>query len=160
MNSFNTGKYSVEIIKPSGTMPKRIENFLKKIDKSFYEPLSMRVNLKDYSAKLSEKATNIFLMLSSNDIAHAAIYILDSQPKIFISNFGVISEYEGKGIGSLLLRLVENYAIESKVSFIELEVDCRSANLIKFYNKNGFKKNTSSFTEKKSIFFKDIRDVV
>ena len=85
---------------------------------------------------------------------------LDSQPKIFISNFGVISEYEDKGIGSLLLRLVENYAIESKVSFIQLEFDCRPTNLIKFYNKNGFKKNICSFTEKKSIFYKDIRDVV
>ena len=155
MSSFNIGKYSAEIIKPSSTMPKRIENFLKKIDKNFYEPLSTRVNLKDYSEKLAEKATNIFLMLSLNDVAHTAIYNLDNQSKIFVSNFGVVSRHQGKGIGNLLYKLVQNYATDSKFLSIELEADYRDANLIKFYKQRGFKK-MSDYLLKRNLLLKTL----
>lgn len=90
-------------------------------------------------------------MDSSNDIAHAAFYFADSKAKIFISSISVIREYEGKGVGSLLLDLVEHYAIKHQVSVIELEYDCRSTKLTEFYNKKGFKKYTE-----KNVFFKKV----
>ena len=157
MNLIKIGKYTAQIIKPSCVKPKRVEKILKKLDKSFYEPLSMRVNIKEYSDKLSEKAINFFLILSSNDIAHAAIYVMDKQSKIFVTNFGVIHKYQGKGIGGLLLKLIENYAIKSDIFLIELEVNYQSINVIKFYTKNGFKKKKDKLIKNKSFLTKDIK---
>lgn len=60
MKKFDTGKYSVSIIQSFSTEPKRIEDFLKKTDTIFYESLRDRVNLKDYSEKLSQKLLIFF----------------------------------------------------------------------------------------------------
>ena len=69
----------------------------------------------------------------------------------------VISEYGGKGIGRLLRLLIENYAIDCQISFIELQVDCRSTKCGELYNKSSFKKRTRSSTEIKRLALKNLR---
>ena len=149
MNLYSKVIYSVNIAQPSEAKPERIESLLKKVDENFYEHLNSRVVIKDYAEKLSQRATNIFILDASVDIAHAAFYSFDHESKIFLSSIAVISEYEGKGVGCYLLDVVENYSINHEVSIIELEVDSRSSKLKEFYKKRGFETKLHSLVDNK-----------
>lgn len=56
-----------------------------------------------------------------------------------ITNLAVLPDYRNKGIASQLLRLIEDFAFNEKLSFITLEVRESNYNAIKLYKKNGFK---------------------
>ncbi|WP_431066304.1 GNAT family N-acetyltransferase [Methylotuvimicrobium sp.] len=124
----------------------RIKLFLESVDKLFYEPLSLRVDLIEYSKRLSKKAKNIFLTKNGEDIGHIAFYINCNENKLFITSISVIDGFQGNGLGEYLLKIVKIYAKKNNYKKVELEADLRSEKLIKFYKKNGFhEKNCSNF---------------
>ena len=78
-------------------------------------------------------------MDSLQDIAHAAFYVTEQKFKIFLTSIAVVHDYKNKGVGSLLLSKVEDYAVKNQVSVVELELNSRSNKLKEFYKKNGYK---------------------
>ena len=126
MNSYDNRPYVISIIKHPEICLTRIVSFLKRVDLSFYEPLSKRIIIEDYAQKLSQRAVNIFIMDSLQDIAHAAFYVTEQKFKIFLTSIAVVHDYKNKGVGSLLLSKVEDYAVKNQVSVVELELNSRS----------------------------------
>lgn len=52
---------------------------------------------------------------------------------------GVLEDYRGKGIGTLLFDRLENWAIENNITRLELTVIIHNENAINLYKKMGFK---------------------
>ena len=55
-----------------------------------------------------------------------------------IKRFYVLKEFQGKGVGKILLDKALEIALQSKVDFIWLAVWEENPKAIKFYQKNGF----------------------
>lgn len=116
----------------------KILTFLKEIDASFQPRLSTKVDLVTYSKKINKLANVFFATLDNKDIGIVAFYINSDRRTAFITVIGVLPDYQGKGIGKFLLDLVQDYAIEKGLSYLELEVDKVNTSAIRFYRKNGF----------------------
>ena len=71
---------------------------------------------------------------------HAQIYeSLYSNRGLNILGLAVLSEYQGKGIGSKLLQAVERLAIDKGVSFIRLNSDEHRKQAHRFYEHLGYR---------------------
>jgi len=118
----------------------RILSFFKKNDSEFIPPLSQRVDIVNYSNKLSSNAINIFVCEKRNDIGHAGLYINDEKNRIaFLSSICVKYKNRRDGIAQQLMDEIiisaENYNMER----IDLEVYNGNIRAIRFYQKLGFK---------------------
>lgn len=152
MNSFKQMNHSLEIIAPKLSDKNRIYSFLKKVDNQYHTPLSKRVSLNSYAEKLALNAFNFFLTETDLDIAHAAIYYNELESSVFLSNIAILEEYAGYGLGSLLLKEIEEFSISKNVETISLEADVNSDKLKGFYIDRGFElikfsPNTSFFAK-------------
>ncbi|WP_435235561.1 GNAT family N-acetyltransferase [Psychromonas sp. PT13] len=115
----------------------RIYNFLLKNDDCFTPPLSERINLKDYSGKLSSKGHNIFAY-TEKDIGHACFYINNSDKVSFLSSICVDDNFKGKILAKTILREVELQLMLIGVKELYLEVNWLNKRAISFYTKNGY----------------------
>ncbi|NEZ03434.1 GNAT family N-acetyltransferase [Wenzhouxiangella sp. XN201] len=119
----------------------RILRFLSALDHDFTPPLSSRVNLDEYSRKLSRYAKNLFASTGNADVGHAAFYSNDIQERFaFISSIAVTEQYRGTSLASDLLDAV---ILECKLDGMQsicLEVAPCNAKAISFYQSFGFKR--------------------
>lgn len=51
---------------------------------------------------------------------------------------GILSLFHGQGIGSALFKVLEDWAIQNKITRLELTVMCNNTGAIHLYEKNGF----------------------
>ena len=61
--------------------------------------------------------------------------------------FAVSSKYQNKGIGSLILRYVENFASQNGISYFTLSSGMQRTEAHVFYERNGYKKMSYSFSK-------------
>lgn len=152
MKSCNELHYTLEVIQPNSSDKNRVYSFLTKVDNQYHTSLSERVNLVSYAEKLALNAFNFFLMEASVDIAHASIYHNKSKSVVFLSNIAILEKYAGYGLGTLLLKKIEEFSIANNVKSISLEADANSKMLKDFYVGRGFEliksdQSTSFFTK-------------
>ena len=117
--------------------------FLEKANSSFNPKLSDKVDLIVYSKKIYKYANIIFAKLEDIDIGMVAFYINHETKIGFITLIGVLPEYQGRGIGKILLYQTLDCALKNNIDSIELEVSCFNTSAISFYKKNGFLISTS-----------------
>ena len=118
---------------------KSIEQHLCECDTKFIPPLSMRVNLPEYSKKLAECADRFEFWDKTRLVALVAAYLNAPDRQFgFISSVSVCSEFEGRGLGSQLLKKCFEHARQKGFQVLNLEVGAANIRAVEFYIKQGF----------------------
>ncbi len=103
------------------------------------DPLKQRVNIQEYADKILSKGEVIIARREKEYIGAILFYINNNIDNIsYISLFGVKKPYQGLGIGSVLLRKMEEVAIKNGILQNSLHVSINNINAIKFYKSNGY----------------------
>lgn len=119
---------------------KRIEKFLQDVDNEFVPSLGSRVDIPQYASKLARLAETVFIMDNSRaDIASCSIYC--NQSNAYISSIAVKKQYQGQGVGSMLMKEVICH-VKGKCKAIVLHVHRENQSAICYYKKNGFRENS------------------
>ena len=116
-----------------------ILEYLAECDRDFYEPLSSRVNLEEFSQKLSQLSTT-FVLYKHGVIAGlvcAYFYQPDSH-KGFITLVHTKQEFRGQHLASLLVETVKEYAQSQNFATIELFVSKQQTSAFQLYLRHGF----------------------
>lgn len=143
----------MEIKKLSKKDENQLLFFIKKEDKSFPEPLSSRVDLKEYVNKLLNNAI-IYAVEDMNTYAGVICYYKnDYNSKVaYLTYLCVNNDYRKRKIGQKLIDIMINDCKHDKFNKIILETSKDNVIAQKFYEKNGFfcvkEDNKSIFYEK------------
>lgn len=120
-----------------------IRDHLLHCDSCYIPPLSTRVNITEYSNKLSVLAMTFEAWHHANLIGLVAAYFNDETlSTAYISDVSVNSIYQGKGVARKLVLACINYAHERKFRYVNLEVGIENAGAIQLYTTLGFSKVT------------------
>lgn len=127
---------------------KDISTHLNELEPKFHQLLVQRVNLDEYVDKLKRQAKTIEYWEDKRLVGLIAFYINEASQSIFISNFTIVQDRVSQGIGKeLFVKLIEE-SQKTLIAFkIELEVQKKNSNAIKFYQGLGF-----SFTSAKDDY--------
>jgi ribosomal protein S18 acetylase RimI-like enzyme len=121
-----------------------ILNHLWSCDADFMPPLSIRVEMSDYTHKIAKKATR-FEAWVDELVGMLAVYCNDSEHRIaYITNVSVLPPWKNKGIASGLLERCIEHVKERGFEQIELEVDEKNTGAIQLYKNHGFMVNRTS----------------
>lgn len=119
---------------------KEIYTIIKGFDDKFPRSISSRIgDLYKYSEKLAKYS--IFLIAKDDNIivGFAALYANDMlNRKAYLAQIAVADGYQGKGVGSLLIKSCEKISFEQGMLKIKLEVDNINLGAIEFYKKTGY----------------------
>jgi ribosomal protein S18 acetylase RimI-like enzyme len=113
---------------------------IKKLDQYFVPSLSERVNLLEYVNKLDQHA-NMVLAYNENEnlIGVIAFYDNDLKSKIaFISVLGVLPNYQGQGVASMLVNKCIKECRLSAMKKIIVKTEIENSKAMNFYKKIGF----------------------
>src|SRR6476469_8801761 len=69
----------------------------------FTPPLSARLDLRDYAAKLAARAARFEAWDGGELVGLVAAYVTPGAPEAFISNVSVVSELRGQGVAAALV---------------------------------------------------------
>ncbi len=119
--------------------PEAICNHLIACNKDFIPPLEEKVNIAEYSMKISEKSITFEAWHSDFLIGLVAAYFNDyTLQNAHITSVSVIRSYTGKGVAARLLKNCIDYARENSFKNIYLEVKRSNHPAINLYKKIGF----------------------
>ena len=113
-----------------------IFSHLRKCNKVFVERIEQRIDLKEYSVKLFNRAINIEVWDGNKLIGLISIYKNDFNG--FVSNVSVVENYNKKGIASALIKQLIEYSKNNEISNLKLEVDKNNEIAIRLYKKFDF----------------------
>lgn len=117
---------------------KDVHRHLMDCDKLFIPPLSLKVNIEDYSKKIVEKADTFEAWVEGELIGLIAAYCNNFEVReAYITNVSVVETFGDRGIASELLSMCIQYAYNLKFNWIKLKVNKNSdkaRNLYKIYD--------------------------
>jgi ribosomal protein S18 acetylase RimI-like enzyme len=117
-----------------------IYKHLNSCDNDYIPPLSSRVNLSEYSAKIYKKALSFEAWDENLLVGMINAYFNDSDSRSgFITNVSVLRKYRSQGIASRLLRMCIDYAQQNQFLQIKLETSSKNNPALTTYMKAGFK---------------------
>lgn len=116
----------------------RIWRILTELDYHFVPPLSERVDIKTYAAKIARHADCFYARTGGLDIGACFVY-LNSKETGYITSIGVYADYQRMGAGSLLLGAVVNEAGNRNLKEINLKVHSNNPKAVRFYTSFGFR---------------------
>ncbi len=111
------------------------ENLFKKI-------FLLRFRKSLYQQQPEYKISQCFLVYKKTESETEYIGILTyaiEKEYVYIFSLGVIEKYRREGIGTYLLKKVENEALKFKIKIIKLHTQTSNMNVLDFYVENGFK---------------------
>jgi ribosomal protein S18 acetylase RimI-like enzyme len=111
---------------------------LTRCDADFTPPLSARLHLGDYAAKLAERADRFEAWDAGRLVGLVAAYVTPGAPEAFISNVSVVSELRGRGVAAALVADCIDRARGSGAATLTLEVATADRAAGRFYEKLGF----------------------
>ena len=111
---------------------------LTRCDADFTPPLSARLDLGDYAAKLAERAARFEAWDGGQLVGLVAAYLTPGAPEAFISNVSVVSELRGRGVAAALVADCVDRARGSGAATLTLEVATADRAAGRFYEKFGF----------------------
>lgn len=116
-----------------------VASHLWRCDVDFIPPLSSRIEIGNYAAKIVSNATRFEAWFGSNLVGLVAIYCNDKKDFLaFISNVSIQKDMSGKGIARNLLQQSIEYVMTLGVKNIILKVDISNSRAIRLYEKIGF----------------------
>jgi ribosomal protein S18 acetylase RimI-like enzyme len=111
---------------------------LARCDADFTPPLSARLDLRDYAAKLAERAARFEAWDGDQLVGLVAAYVTPGAPEAFISNVSVVSELRGRGVAAALVADCIDRARGAGAATLRLEVATADRAAGRFYEKLGF----------------------
>ena len=111
---------------------------LARCDADFTPPLSVRLDLGDYAAKLAERAARFEAWDGARLVGLVAAYVTPGAPEAFISNVSVVPELRGNGVAATLVGDCIDRARGSGAATLTLEVATADRTAGRFYEKLGF----------------------
>ena len=121
-----------------------IAGHLRLCDANFNPPLSARVNLQQYAAKLAEHAVRFEAWADCGLAGLLAAYCNDKVSGLaFITNVSVLGHCQQQGIAKELVRQCVDYAKTAAMRGIRLEVEKTNVQAINLYLKHGFRAEDS-----------------
>ena len=111
---------------------------LTRCDADFTPPLSARLDLRDYAAKLAERAARFEAWDGGRLVGLVAAYVTPGASAAFISNVSVVSELRGRGVAAALVGDCIDRARGSGAAMLKLEVATADRAAGRFYEKLGF----------------------
>ena len=123
----------------------QIAEHLQACDGSFVPPLSSRVAIADYAARLFQKAVRFEAWHGKQPIGLVALYCNDPDRRVaFVTNVSVSPLWRGHGLAAALLDRGLRHAKEQGFARLELKVDRRNAAAVRLYEKQGFQADETS----------------
>lgn len=120
---------------------KMLYEFLKMGDKDFPEPLSNRVDLKEYAKKMHKNAVIIAEVCDDQIVGMFAGYINDeSKKEAYISFVNILRKYRRNGIAKKLLLEFIDVARKKNFHEVHLHTSLKNQGAIKLYESNGFQR--------------------
>lgn len=125
-----------------------IEKHLSICSNFFIPPLETYVDIPEYALKLAKNAITFEAWYDNELVSLIACYLNNKINKNgFISNISTIPSFQGKGISSILLQNLINYAIRKDFNYLSLEVKKLNKKAISFYMNKKFKIDTKLSTD-------------
>jgi ribosomal protein S18 acetylase RimI-like enzyme len=116
-----------------------IRTHLAHCDADFVPPLSGRVDIDAYAAKIAGHAERFEAWVGRELVGMVAAYCNDpSRHAGFITSVSIVPERRGEGIASRLLEDCIQYARCARFALIRLNVDRSNAAAIRLYERCGF----------------------
>lgn len=116
-----------------------ILDHLEKCSNLFNPPLDKVVSITDYSKKIFENACTFESWDRKKLVGLVAVYYNDMETKVgYITNVSVLSEYQGKGISSKLLRQAIEFGKKKNFTSVRLQVHHSNKKATMIYKNNGF----------------------
>ncbi|GAA0395764.1 hypothetical protein GCM10009133_01050 [Cocleimonas flava] len=127
-----------------------ISDFFKVHDNDYFEKLSDRVNINEYSEKLLESSIQFTLWDNVNLIGLSPCYFNNAEEKIgYISSLTIKEGFRGRKLGSKLITRISEYAKEHDFNVVMVKIHYLNEMSHKFYKKNGF---TDFIADKENAF--------
>lgn len=104
----------------------------------FVPPLSARVSISKYAAKLRARALTIEAWDDTKLVGLVAAYLAIERASCFVTNVSVLPRWSRNGIASTLLAELVTVARQARVEVIALEVSGDSEAALALYRKAGF----------------------
>lgn len=112
-------------------------------DDNFMPPLSRRVDLKDFAAKIADKTITFEAWDGNALIGLVSAYFNEYENLVgFINNVSVVRHYMKRNIGSSLIKMCVDYAKMNGFKNIRLEVLPSNTAAIHLYEKHGFERHS------------------
>ncbi len=123
-----------------GTATKEdIQAHLEGCDRDFSPNLSLKVNIGEYSRKISARAKTFEAWSGKALVGLVAAYMNDPGTRTgFITSVSVAKEFMGRGIASALLDHCLNRSRQEGMKAVRLEVSLESLEAIRLYKNFGF----------------------
>ena len=133
----------------------RAEEYRKEIAELYYENVRSNAFLEHYTYKEAyEKIASLINHLKDNTaVVYGAFYDekivgfiwaylhqFREENRMYVGEIRVNEKYRGCGIGSRLLKLVEDRAKEKRLGAIYLHAEANNPDAIRFYETNGYEK--------------------
>lgn len=116
-----------------------IQGHLEACDQEFFPRLSLKVDVEDYSSKISANAQTFEAWCGDTLVGLVAAYMNDRDKRMgFITNVTVVKEFMGRGIAAELLERCVARSGQAGINAIWLEVSVKSPAAIRLYEKLGF----------------------
>jgi ribosomal protein S18 acetylase RimI-like enzyme len=118
-----------------------IQAHLEGCDENFSPRLSVKVEIEEYSRKISAKARTFEAWFGDTLVGLVAAYLNDRGARGgFITNVSVAKGFTGRGIATALLERCLDRSRQEGMEAIGLEVSMESREAIRMYEKLGFSK--------------------
>jgi ribosomal protein S18 acetylase RimI-like enzyme len=123
-----------------GTATKEdIQAHLEECDRDFSPNLSLKVDIEEYSRKISARANTFEAWSGRGLIGLVAAYMNDPGTRTaFITSVSVVRKFMGRGIASALLGHCLEKSRQAGMKAVRLEVSLRSRDAIQLYENFGF----------------------
>lgn len=116
-----------------------IETHLEECDRDFSPNLSLKVDIEEYSEKISAQAKTFEAWSGGHLVGLVAAYMNDPGTRTgFITSVSVVRKFMGHGIASALLGHCLERARQAGMEAVQLEVSLQSPDAIHLYKKAGF----------------------
>ena len=122
-----------------------IDSHLAACSEDFIPPLANRVCIRDYSAKLFERAVIFEAWSGTVLVGLAAVYYNDPAGRMaYITSISTLKPWMGQGVASRLMTMIARYAGQLRFECILLEVSKTNESAIHLYKKFGFREHIST----------------
>lgn len=139
-NSISPESQTTEVRRLADLTVPEVAAFLKAIDQDFIPPLSTRIKLEDYAAKLVDKAVLVGAKWHGRLVGLVAFYCNDlATRRAYVTCLGVAAEARGRGLGVTLIRQAMAVSHAAGMEVMDLQIDGDRPSLLAFYQRFGFR---------------------